>query len=143
MLYRSKRNATGNIGVNTGLCHHRIRLQAEHSFADAKRLPVDFLLGGHFLTLHSVVLDCANHHLSLGDNTRHQISLCGPKPTQGYAFVVVPEQLEIPAQTIQLVKAKTDASHATLAGTQGLIESIEMWETKTIECNSRLELHFS
>ena len=96
--------------------------QTEHSFAVAKRLPVDCLLGADFLTLHSAVLDCANHHLSLGDNTRHHVPLWNPKPTQGYAFVVVPEQLEIPARTIRLVKAKTDV---TLAGTQGLIESIE------------------
>ena len=96
--------------------------QTEHSFAVAKRLPVDCLLGADFLTLHSAVLDCANHHLSLCDSTRHQIPLSSPKPTQGYAFVVVPEHLEIPARTIRLVKAKTDV---TLAGTQGLIESME------------------
>ena len=35
---------------------------------------------------------------------------------------MVPEQLEIPARTIRLVKDKTDV---TLAGTHGLIESIE------------------
>ena len=42
--------------------------RAEHSFAVAKRLRVDCLLGADFLTLNSAVLDCANHHLSLGDN---------------------------------------------------------------------------
>ena len=69
------------------------------------------------------MLDCANHHLSLGDNMRHHIPLWGPKLTQEYAFaVVVPEQLKIPTQTIRLVKTETDA---TLAGTQGLIESTE------------------
>ena len=55
--------------------------QTEHSFAVAKRLPVDCLLGADFLTLHSAVLDCANHHLSFGDNTRHHVPLWNPKPT--------------------------------------------------------------
>ena len=64
--------------------------QIKHSFAVAKRFLVDCLIRADFLTLQSAVLDCANHHLNLGDNMRHWIPLWSPKPTQSYAFVMVP-----------------------------------------------------
>ena len=37
--------------------------QTKYSFAVAKRLSVDGLIGADFLIPHSAVLDCANHHL--------------------------------------------------------------------------------
>ena len=87
---------------------------------------MDCRLGADFLTYHSAVLDCANFCLGLGDHKGLKVPWWSPEPLQGYALVVIPERIEIPARTVQLIQAKTDVA---FAGVQGLGRPLNIGRT--------------
>lgn len=116
----------------------------QHRFTVVQHLTVDCLLGADFLHEYGAVLDCRNHTLTLGADTRHTIDITigkGKQPTCSDALVTGPItvrspcDLTIPGRTVQLITGRIEAQHINFSNL--LVEPLERTSIPSHICVAR------